>query len=136
MRITTKRSLLVSAIVCCVTNVLAQNPKGQCSVRPMAGMNIASFSGGVADLYYPKVRLTDGIEMEYAVRKYTGYHSAGEYELIVSVDGNVYSDYINFPLLANIYIPQLEGLALKVGVQWGALKLSYLGVFLWLFTKD
>lgn len=154
MTVTMKTSLIAATFVCCMTYALAQNPKGQCSVRPMAGINIASFSGNVADLYYPKVRLTGGIEVEYAAtdwlglslgamysqqgaradgkmyggivtddvaKNYTVFQTSGNYELIVSVDGNVYSDYINFPLLANIYIPQLEGLALKVGVQWGAL---------------
>ena len=122
MTVTMKTSLIAATFVCCMTYALAQNPKGQCSVRPMAGINIASFSGNVADLYYPKVRLTGGIEVTDDVAKnYTVFQTSGNYELIVSVDGNVYSDYINFPLLANIYIPQLEGLALKVGVQWGAL---------------
>lgn len=45
----------------------------------------------------------------------------GAYGVIAEIDGHVYGDYLNFPLLANIYIPQVKGLAVKLGLQVGAL---------------
>ena len=124
--------------------VSAQNPKGRFSVTPMAGINVTGFSGGTVDMYNYKVRMTAGAEAEYAVNAWLGlslgvfysqqganidWASAGtiidaegvEYYAGTEMDGKLHCDYLNFPLLANIYIPQVKGLAVKIGLQMGVL---------------
>ena len=90
--------------------VSAQNPKGRFSVTPMAGINVTGFSGGTVDMYNYKVRMTAGAEAEYAVNDWLGLSL-----------GAFYSQQGANPLLANIYIPQVKGLAVKIGLQMGVL---------------
>ena len=134
----------------------AQNPKGKFSVKPMAGINVTTISGSaLSEAYCPKVRFTAGMEMEYGVNDWLGlllgvsysqqgasvdgdFSSAiyggyggtmsyvGEYK--VQLDGKINCDYVNVPLMAGIYIPQLPGLALKAGVQVGFLVNDFLDV--------
>ena len=124
--------------------VSAQNPKGRFSVTPMAGINVTGFSGGTVDVYKYKVRMTAGAEAEYAVNDWLGlslgafYSQQGakmdwstamvipdeqgiEYNTGIKMDGKLHCGYLNFPLLANIYIPQVKGLAIKIGLQMGVL---------------
>jgi len=124
--------------------ISAQNPKGSFSVTPMAGINVTSFGGGTLDAYKYKVRMTVGAEAEYAVNDWLGlslgafYSQQGanidwstamvipdeqgvKYDTGIVVGGKLHCDYLNFPLLANIYIPQVKGLAVKIGLQMGVL---------------
>ncbi len=124
--------------------ISAQNPKGSFSVTPMAGINVTSFGGGTLDAYKYKVRMTVGAEAEYAVNDWLGlslgalYSQQGanidwstamvipdeqgvKYDTGIVVGGKLHCDYLNFPLLASIYIPQLKGLAVKIGMQMGVL---------------
>ena len=124
--------------------ISAQNPKGSFSVTPMAGINVTSFGGGTLDAYKYKVRMTVGAEAEYAVNDWLGlslgafYSQQGanidwstamvipdeqgvKYDTGIVVGGKLHCDYLNFPLLANIYIPQVKGLAVKIGMQMGVL---------------
>lgn len=124
--------------------VSAQNPKGRFSVTPMAGINVTGFSGGTVDMYNYKVRMTAGAEAEYAVNDWLGlslgvfYSQQGakidwtstctitdeqgvEYYTGIKMDGKLHCDYLNFPLIANIYVPQIKGLAVKIGMQMGVL---------------
>lgn len=124
--------------------ISAQNPKGSFSVTPMAGINVTSFGGETLDAYKYKVRMTVGAEAEYAVNDWLGlslgafYSQQGanidwstamvipdeqgvKYDTGIVVGGKLHCDYLNFPLLANIYIPQVKGLAVKIGLQMGVL---------------
>ena len=124
--------------------VSAQNPKGRFSVTPMAGINVTGLSGGTVDMYKNKVRMTAGAEAEYAVNDWFGLslgayysqqganidmYSTGttidaegvEFDTAIEIEGKIHCDYMNFPLLANIYIPQMKGLAIKIGMQMGVL---------------
>ena len=126
------------------TILFAQNPKGSFSLTPMAGINVTGMSEGTIDMYNPKVRLTFGAEAEYAVNDWLGlslgaiYSQQGakidwntsmlitdeqgdEYDTRINLGGKLHCDYLNFPLLANIYIPQVKGLAFKIGMQMGVL---------------
>ena len=150
------RSAILAVLICCGAGAMAQNEKGRFSVRPMVGVNVSTFSGGVSDdFYHTKVRPTGGFELEYGATKWLGislgaiysqqgaksdgelrrevtrdeanYYTApmtlseAGYGVMAKVDGHVYGDYLNFPLLANIYIPQMRGLAVKIGLQFGVL---------------
>ena len=116
--------------------VSAQNPKGRFSVTPMAGINVTGLSGGTLDAYKYKVRMTAGDWMGLSLGAFYSqqganidWASAGtiidaegvEYYAGTEMDGKLHCDYLNFPLLANIYIPQVKGLAVKIGLQMGVL---------------
>ena len=124
--------------------VSAQNPKGSFSLTPMAGINVTGLSGATTDIYKYKVRLTAGVEAEYGVNDWLGlslgafYSQQGakidfssfsvapdengiEYCYKKEKYGKLHCDYFNFPLLANIYFPQIRGLAFKIGMQMGVL---------------
>jgi hypothetical protein len=124
--------------------LFAQNPKGSFSLTPMAGINVTGLSGATTDIYKYKVRLTAGVEAEYGVNDWLGlslgafYSQQGakidfssfsvapdengiEYCYTKEKYGKLHCDYLNFPLLANIYFPKIRGLAFKIGMQMGVL---------------
>ena len=139
-----RKYLFVLLFVMLPTFLIAQNPKGGFSITPMAGINVTGLGGATIDAYHNKVRLTAGAEAEYAVNDWLGlslgaiYSQQGanidwttamvipddqgvEYYTGIKMDGKLHCDYLNFPLLANIYIPQIRGLAFKIGMQMGVL---------------
>lgn len=140
-----KKLILMAVATLVVSTVLAQNEKGTFSIKPMAGINVTGFSGGIVeDIYHYKVRFTAGLEAEYACNDWLGVslgavysqqgakvdgsvaaigvNEAGQQLYIKAMEkGKLHSDYINLPLMANIYIPVVRGLAVKVGAQVGLL---------------
>lgn len=134
--------------VCHLAVLSAQNQQGQFSIKPMAGINVTEMNGGaINNLYHHKVRFTAGLEAEYGINPWLGvslgaiYSQQGAkidgrienfYEdeenfyhlLIMETVGKLKSEYINFPLMANFYIPQVKGLAVKTGLQLGLLTSS------------
>ncbi len=139
-----KKHLLLAALVCCTIAMNAQNPKGEFSIKPMAGINVTGLSGGAySDLYHYKVRFTGGVEAEYGVNDWLGISLGAVYSqqgakveggisaqsvkdgtTYISnfiMEGKLHCEYINIPLMANIYIPQVKGLAVKIGIQTGLL---------------
>ena len=139
------RKLLLFAFVVFTTMAEAQNQKGTFSIKPMAGANISSFgSPTVEDFYHTKVRFTAGAEVEYGVNKWLGlslgliYSQQGvkvdgsvvltqmldDNEVLYSVsqmDGYLHADYLNFPMMAHVYIPAIRGLSINAGIQVGLL---------------
>ena len=130
---------------CCTTAMNAQNPQGEFSIKPMVGINVTGVSGGIVDdLYHHKVRFTAGAEAEYGVNDWLGVSLGAVYSqqgakvdrdtytitddmiTAIEIEGKIHSEYINIPLLANIYIPHVKGLAVKAGVQLGLLTSSKL----------
>ena len=137
-----KKLCLLAALACCTIAMKAQNPQGKFSIKPMAGINVTGLSGGAySDLYHYKVRFTGGVEAEYGVNDWLGVslgavysqqgakieyaeqtevnQAEGDFLEVTEIDGSVKNDYINVPLMANVYIPGVKGLALKAGVQVG-----------------
>ena len=138
-----KRLFALVAILSLTVCVKAQNPVGQFSLRPMAGVNISTLANGDFDMYRTKAGFTGGIEMEYGANRWLGvsaglvysqqgakvdgalsvlsYDDEFEYYSVTKMDGKLKCDYINIPVMANIYIPAVKGLAVKAGVQLGIL---------------
>ena len=129
------------------TMAQTQNEKGLFSIRPMAGVNLSTFSGGFSeDFYHMKSGLAIGMEAEYGASKSFGlslgafYSQMGakvdgtlaamavndEYMIYIESKnkGKVTCNYITLPLMANFYVPAVKGLALKVGAQMGILASS------------
>ena len=141
------KKLLIFMMVCYATVATAQNEKGVFSIRPMAGVNLSDFSGGISeDFYHTKAGLAVGMEAEYGISRSFGlslgafYSQMGakvdgtlkavavndEYMIYVENkdNGKVTCNYITLPLMANFYVPAVKGLALKVGAQMGILASS------------
>ena len=97
----------------------AQQAVGTFTLQPKIGMNVASLTK--CDGADPRIGLAAGVEAEYQATDIFSV-SAG---LIYSMQGNKAKaegvtqttklDYINIPILANVYVT--KGLAVKLGVQ-------------------
>ena len=108
----------------------AQQSAGTITIQPKVGMNVANYAS--SEDSNPRVGLAAGAEFEYQISKLLSV-SAG---VMYSMQGAKHSsnfnipfqqsikttttwktDYINIPIVANVYV--FKGLALKVGVQPG-----------------
>lgn len=97
----------------------AQQAVGTFTLQPKIGMNVASLTK--CDGCDPRIGLAAGVEAEYQATDIFSV-SAG---LIYSMQGNKAKedgvtlttklDYINIPILANVYV--VKGLAVKLGIQ-------------------
>lgn len=116
-----KKMFLAAAMMLVSVATFAQNAVGQISIQPKVGLNIANVTD--ADDADARIGLAAGAEFEYGVTDMIGV-SAG---LVYSMQGYKYSegnvdttvklDYLNVPILANVYVA--PGLAVKLGVQPG-----------------
>ena len=132
------------AIVCWTADLMAQNQTGKLSIKPMVGVNFSGFSNAAIDIYQTKVGLTGGAELEYGVNPWLGLSLGlmysqqgakidGSFDATVidengvnwytktQMDGKLKCNYLNLPLMANVYIPAIKGFAVKVGFQVGIL---------------
>ena len=110
-------------------STFARNEVGSFSIQPKVGINIATMTS--LDGTDPRDGFVGGAELEYQATpifsvtagalysqqgiKFENFEIDGEDE----VGGTIKMDYVNIPILANIYVS--KGLALKVGVQPGFL---------------
>lgn len=114
-----KKILLMAVVMLASVASYAQQAVGTFTLQPKIGLNVASLTkneGGD-----PRFGLAAGVEAEYQATDIFSV-SAG---LIYSMQGNKYKaegvtqttklDYINIPILANVYVT--KGLAVKLGVQ-------------------
>ena len=111
----------------------AQNEVGSVTIQPKVGFNIADITD--ANENNPRFGLVAGAEFEYQVSERLGlavglvYSAQGDKETRFDNYGNKVKlseqlDYINFPIMANLYI--VKGLAVKLGIQPGLnLKADY-----------
>lgn len=107
-----------------VTTCMAQHAVGSFSFQPKVGINLANLTNSEGDI---KLGCIGGIEAEYQVSRMVGfsfgalYSQQGTKGTQGGVDTKINMDYLNIPLLANIYVA--KGLAIKAGLQPGV-KLS------------
>ena len=143
-RIEMKILFVLMAIVCWTADLMAQNQTGKLSIKPMAGVNFSGFSNAAIDIYRMKVGLTGGAELEYGINPWLGLSLGlmysqqgakidGSFDATVidengnrwltktQMDGKLKCNYLNLPLMANVYIPTVSGLAVKAGVRVGIL---------------
>ncbi len=103
----------------------AQYSAGDITIQPKVGLNIAN----VTNFQDSKTRagVAAGAEFEYHASPLVGISAGVLYSMqgfkyegkFKDIKGNytIKNDYINIPILANVYV--VEGLALKAGVQPG-----------------
>lgn len=115
-----KKILLMAVVMLASVASYAQQAVGTFTLQPKIGMNVASLTK--CDGCDPRIGLAAGVEAEYQATDIFSV-SAG---LIYSMQGNNKAkeegvtlttklDYINIPILANVYVT--KGLAVKLGVQ-------------------
>ncbi|WP_294419501.1 porin family protein [Prevotella sp.] len=119
-----KKILLMAVVMLASVASYAQQAVGTFTLQPKIGMNVASLTK--SDGADPRIGLAAGVEAEYQATDIFSI-SAG---VIYSMQGNKYDydvlgkktvtktnklDYINIPILANVYV--VKGLAVKLGIQ-------------------
>ena len=97
----------------------AQNAVGTVTLQPKVGVNVATLTD--EDDTKARVGFTGGLELGYQVTSkfaLTGalmYSQQGAKTDYDDLNGTMKLDYINIPILANIYVA--KGLAVKAGIQ-------------------
>lgn len=126
-----KKLFVVAAVMLAAVGVQAQRAVGSWSFQPKVGMNVADLTK--TDGFDARIGLALGAEAEYQLTdlfsltggvmySQQGTKWSGNMEIDdFSVDGTatLKLDYINVPILANVYVA--KGLAVKLGVQPGFL---------------
>lgn len=117
-----KKQLLTVAATLLSIASYAQNSPNSLSVTPKIGFNVANVTKADGSA---RMGLVAGAEFEYQVTDMISvsagalYSQQGCKEDIMtetgSVSGTLKLDYINIPILANVYVT--KGLAIKLGVQ-------------------
>jgi hypothetical protein len=121
-----KKLMMIAAMMVAALSANAQNEVGQITLKPMVGLNLASVTGDVVGNTSKKLRvgLAAGVEGEYGITDNFGITAGILYSMEgvkVSSKGNddinvtAKLDYINIPILANIYLA--KGFAVKAGIQ-------------------
>lgn len=116
-----KKMFLTAAMMLASVATFAQNAVGQITILPKVGLNIANVTD--ADDVDARIGLAAGAEFEYGVTDMIGVSAGLVYSMQGykfsegNVDTTVKLDYLNVPILANVYVA--PGLAVKLGVQPG-----------------
>lgn len=125
-----KRFLILASVMMLSAGAFAQQDAGTVTVQPKVGMNVANYAS--SEDSDPRVGLAVGAEFEYQISKMLGVSAGVMYSMqgakstqrttipyapSVKATLTAKTDYINIPILANVYV--FKGLALKVGVQPG-----------------
>lgn len=114
-----KKMFLTAAMMLASVATFAQNAEGQITIQPKVGLNIANLTD--ADDADARIGLAVGAEFEYGVTDMIGisagflYSMQGAKTTIENVDATMKLDYLNVPILANVYVA--PGLAVKLGIQ-------------------
>lgn len=116
------KKILASALMlfAATTATFAQHSVGSVTLQPKVGLNIANLTKN--DGGDPRYGVAAGLELEYQatdIFSLTGgvlySQEGGKSELVNGVTRTNKFDYINIPILANVYLT--KGLAVKLGVQ-------------------
>ena len=116
MKVEMKKFLVFASLVLAFVSAKAQSEVGQWSVRPTVGMNLGFMSN--SEDCSSRVGLVAGTELEYQATDMVGLSAGLLYSqqgCKVDDAGTLKLDYINIPLLANVYV------AVKLGLQPGFL---------------
>lgn len=115
-----KKVLLAAALMISSVAAFAQHAVGTVTIQPKVGMNIANWTDNGSDA---RIGFTAGAEFEYqagdifSITAGTLYSQQGYKNTVSGVTRTQKLDYINVPIMANVYV--VEGLAVKLGVQPG-----------------
>ena len=120
-----KKILFLASLVMLSMSANAQKEVGSLTFQPKVGLNIARNTDSEGT--DPRIGLAAGAELEYQIKEkfslaagvvysMQGMKESGEVNNVPAT-ATVKLDYINIPIVANVYV--YKGLALKFGVQPG-----------------
>ena len=116
-----KKLFMIAAMMVATLSANAQNEVGQWSIKPMAGVNLATMTK--VDDSKMRVGLAAGAEFavgaaqNFEISFGALYSMQGVKQKWLGEDVTFKLDYINIPVLANYYVA--PGFAIKAGVQPG-----------------
>ena len=120
-----KKFFIAASMMMLSVGALAQHEVGSLTIQPKVGLNIASITEG--DDSDPRVGLAAGAEFEYQLTNMFSLSAGALYSMQgakstgtvqgVKAKMTVKTDYINIPILANVYVA--PGFAVKLGIQPG-----------------
>ena len=116
-----KKLFMIAAMMVATLSANAQNALGEWSIKPMAGVNLATMTK--ADDSKMRVGLAAGAEFavgaaeNFEISFGALYSMQGVKQKWLGEDVTFKLDYINIPVLANYYVA--PGFAIKAGVQPG-----------------
>jgi len=116
-----KKVILAAALMLSSVATFAQHAVGSFTIQPKVGLNIATLTK--ADGSDPRIGFVGGAEFEYQAADIVSlsfgalYSQQGCKYDVSGVKTTSKLDYINVPVLANVYVA--KGLAVKLGVQPG-----------------
>lgn len=96
----------------------AQHAVGTVTIQPKVGINVANLTDG-GDGVDPRIGAVAGAEFEYQATDIFSISAGALYSMqgAKADDLTMKLDYINIPILANVYV--VKGLAVKLGIQPG-----------------
>ena len=119
-----KKLILAAAVLMSAASAFAQREAGTLSFQPKIGLNIAYYTNAPGTR--PRLGLAAGAEFEYQIvpkfsvsgglmYSWQGAKEDNDTDYVGSITATYKTDYINFPILANVYL--VKGLAVKFGIQ-------------------
>ena len=118
-----KKIMMIAAMMLLSVGAFAQNEVGQFTLKPMAGVNLATLTK--TDDSKLRVGLAAGVEAEYGIAENFSLSLGALYSMQgvkftekgsgATLDVTYKLDYINIPVLANYYL--FKGFAIKAGIQ-------------------
>ncbi|MBO1363407.1 PorT family protein [Prevotella sp. A2931] len=118
-----KKLCFMACLLMAAVSSFAQHKVGAVTIQPKLGINMASMSN--FEESDPRFGLVAGAEFEYQASSMVSLTAAALYSqqgLKASdngLNGTIKMDYLNIPILANVYV--VKGLAVKLGLQPGIL---------------
>mgnify|MGYP004509337489 FL=1 len=115
-----KKIILMAVMALASVSSFAQHAVGTFSIQPKVGLSLANVTKGDGDI---RVGAVAGAEFEYQVSDIFSLSAGALYSMqgckgeVEGIDATVKLDYLNIPILANVYVA--KGLAVKLGIQPG-----------------
>ena len=115
-----KKIILMAVMALATVSSFAQHAVGTFSIQPKVGLSLANVTKGDGDI---RVGAVAGAEFEYQVSDIFSLSAGALYSMqgckgeVEGIDATVKLDYLNIPILANVYVA--KGLAVKLGIQPG-----------------
>lgn len=116
-----KKIILTAMVMLASVASFAQHEVGSVTLQPKVGLNIANLTD--LDDSDPRCGLAVGAEFEYQATEIFSvsggllYSMQGAKDKVSGATETLKLDYINIPILANVYV--VKGLAVKLGIQPG-----------------
>lgn len=124
-----KKLFFIASLMMLSLSSFAQRAPGTLSIQPKVGLNIANITD--IDDADPRLGLVAGAELEYQITDMVSLSAGALYSMQgckqqngasilgfnVNTKNTVKTDYLNIPIMANVYIT--DGLAVKLGLQPG-----------------